>query len=267
MIETEATVSAREIAEQNLILLSVVGSTAHGLNLPGTDDRDLMGVCLEPPSHVIGLRLFEQDVFRSKPEGVRSEAGDTDRTIYGARKFCRLALGGNPSILTLLYADPLELSDASNLPADSWQIAAGGSLLELAPAFSARSAGKAFLGYMTQQRQRLLGERGQMNVKRPELVEEHGYDTKYAMHMLRLGYQGVEFLETGRLTLPMREEEREFVYAVRTGGVSLSDTLTRAGELERRVEDLLLTSPLPAKPDHERVNAWLIETYQAWWQR
>lgn len=244
----------RKVAEEGLILLSTVGSTAHGLGLPGADDHDEMGVCIEPPEFVIGLRQFEQDIFRTKPEGQRSEHGDTDRTIYSARKFCRLALSGNPSILTLLFTQP---DESTRL---------GEDLLALAPVFAARSAGRAFLGYMTQQRMRLLGERGQMNVKRPELVAAHGYDTKYAMHMLRLGFQGVEFLETGRLTLPMPEEERAFVYDVRCGEVSLNDTLTRAGELERRVEDLLDTSPLPAKPDHDRVNEWLVDAYRTKWR-
>jgi predicted nucleotidyltransferase len=246
-------VTPREISEEHKILLATVGSGAHGLALPGTDDHDEMGVCIEPPSHVIGLHLFEQDVFRSKPEGVRSEHGDTDRTIYSARKFCRLALNGNPSIITLLYAP------------ERWANGWGESLIGLRQCFSARRAGKAFLGYMTQQRQRLLGERGQMNVKRPELVDAHGFDTKYAMHMLRLGYQGVEFLETGGLTLPMREEERAFVYATRKGEVPLNDVLTCAGELERRVEDLLTTSPLPEQPDYEKVNEWLIRTYLDYW--
>lgn len=245
----------REMAEKGLILLSTVGSTAHGLALPGADDHDEMGVTIERPEYVIGLDTFEQDVFRTQAEGKRSRPGDTDRVIYSARKFCRLALGGNPSILTLLFAKPTHVNDF------------GRELLgQIAPAFAARSAGRAFLGYMTQQRQRLLGERGQMNVKRPELVEAHGYDTKYAMHMLRLGFQGVEFLESGMLTLPMREEERSYVYAVREGKVDLNEVLTRAGELERAVEDLLDASPLPEKPEYEIVNRWLVSVYPRAWE-
>jgi predicted nucleotidyltransferase len=243
----------RKIAEDGLILLATVGSTAHGLNLPGADDHDQMGVCIEPKEWVIGLRHFEQDVYRTKPDGERSGPGDVDRTIYSLRKFCRLALSGNPSILTLLFVRPQYVRPQ------------GESLQSIAFAFAARSAGKAFLGYMTQQRQRLLGERGQMNVKRPELVDEHGYDTKYAMHMLRLGFQGVEFLETGKLSLPIAEEERAFILAVRKGEVDLNDVLTQAGDLERRVEDLLDTSPLPPKPDSDYVNRWLVGAYTSAW--
>lgn len=236
-------------------MLSTQGSAAHGLNIPGNEDTDLMGVCLEPPSYVIGLERFEQDVYRTQPDGARSGPGDIDRTIYGARKFCRLALSGNPTIITLFYTVPDVVTDL------------GLELITLAPSFAARSAGKAFLGYMVQQRERLLGERGQMNVKRPELVAEHGYDTKYAMHMLRLGFQGVEYLETGRLTMPMREDERSFVYSVRCGEVDINEVLTQAGELEQRVEDLLDSSPLPARPDYGFVNEWLVGAYTKHWKR
>lgn len=236
-----------------IILHATVGSTAHGLALEGTDDRDEMGICIEPARYVIGLEQFEQRIERSKPEGVRSEAGDLDLVIYSARKWCRLALSGNPTVLLLLFAKPTTAHRV------------GEDLLKNSHWFAARSAGKAFLGYMTQQRQRLAGERGQMNVKRPELVEKYGYDTKYAMHMLRLGFQGLEFLETGKITLPMVEEERQLIMSVRKGEMPLNDIMTRAGELEVMVKDLMDLSPLPAEPDREAVNAWLNKTYRGLW--
>ena len=131
--------------------------------------------------------------------GARSQAGDLDLTIYSLRKWARLALQGNPTVLLLLY-----------LPDEAIVIrtTAGDRLRGLASAFASKHAGKRFLGYLEAQLQRLVGERGQRDVNRFELVEEFGYDTKYAMHMLRLGHQGVEFLESGRLFLPMREPVR-----------------------------------------------------------
>jgi uncharacterized protein len=247
----------REIAEQGLIIRSLVGSSIHGLELAGTDDRDEMGVCIQPPEYVIGLREFETWVFRTKPEGVRSEAGDLDLVVHSLRKYARLALKGNPTVLLLLFVEPDQLLVRTPL---------GDELQALAPAFVSRVAGKAFLGYLSAQKQRLLGERGQKRVKRPELEDAHGFDTKYAMHMLRLGYQGRELLETGRLSLPMREEERRRVFAVRKGEVAFNDVLTEIGELERRLEDLLETSPLPPLPDYDRVNAFLVEAYRSAWQ-
>ena len=48
----------------------------------------------------------------------------------------------------------------------------------------------------------MTGQAG-AHTNRPELVAVHGYDTKYAMHALRLGLQGIELLTTGRITLPV----------------------------------------------------------------
>ncbi len=100
-------------------------------------------------------------------------------------------------------------------------------------------------------------------MNRPELVDAHGYDTKYAMHVLRLGYQGRELLETGRISLPMRE--REHVFAVRRGQVAFDEVLTEIGELERELEDLIETSPLPPDPDDAAVDAFLVRAYREHW--
>lgn len=74
------------------------------------------------------------------------------------------------------------------------------------------------------------------------------------MHMLRLGHQGVEFLETGRLTLPMREPVRTHLMDVRQGRSNLADVLAECKELESRLTTLLETSPLPLEPN---LNAFL----------
>jgi uncharacterized protein len=54
----------------------------HGLSNPGTDDRDEMGVCVEPLAYIAGLRPFEHWVFRTQPEGVPSGPGDVDHGNY-----------------------------------------------------------------------------------------------------------------------------------------------------------------------------------------
>ena len=93
----------------------------------------------------------------------------------------------------------------------------------------------------------------------------YGFDTKYAMHMLRLGYQGVELLTTGRLSLPMREPERSYLLDVRRGKVSEQECFTRAGLLEQELTDLASTSPLPEEPESERVEAWMLDAYRRRW--
>ena len=60
---------AEQIALEHLILRTTVGSVVHGLSNPGTDDRDEMGVCIEPPEYLLGFKRFEHFVYRTQPEG------------------------------------------------------------------------------------------------------------------------------------------------------------------------------------------------------
>ena len=98
-----ADVSERTIAFDNEILRGVVGSTAHGTAIEGQDDRDEMGVFIEPPENVCGLTPCDHYIQRDQPDGVRSQPGDLDLTMYSLRKFCRLAAHGNPSVILLLW--------------------------------------------------------------------------------------------------------------------------------------------------------------------
>jgi predicted nucleotidyltransferase len=195
-----------------------------------------MAVFVEPPEYLIGLRLarkpgvrnpyrFEHWVERTQPEGVRSGPGDLDLVAYSLRKYLRLALKGHPTVLLLLFVpDELTLIETE----------LGRQLRALRTAIVSKRAGRGYLGYLSGQKERLHGTRGQRRVNRPELVEAHGFDTKYAMHALRLGYQGLELLEAGRLTLPMPEPERSRVMSVRRGERSFDDVLAEVGEIGQR---------------------------------
>lgn len=88
--------------------------------------------------------------------------------------------------------------------------------------FASRLAADRFLGYLQAQAAAMMGERS-VHTNRPELVAIHGYDTKFAMHALRLGVQGVELLQTGRITLPVPEPHRNYLRAVWRGEVGLAE--------------------------------------------
>lgn len=252
----------REMAERRTILRAPVGSTIHGLHVEGTDDRDEMGVCIEPLKATVGFHEFEQYIYRTAAEregkqDAPSSPGDLDLTIYSLRKFLRLAMQGNPTIINLLFV-PQSLCNVRD--------ALGAQLQELTPFIISRQAGRRYLGYLEAQRQRILGERGQKKVNRPELEAKHGYDTKYAMHMLRLGYQGVELLESGHITFPMPDLARDMIRQVRLGGIPLDDVLSQTGKYERGIKDLLDTSPLREHPDTKTVEDWMLSVYYNSWK-
>ena len=130
----------------------------------------------------------------------RSGAGDLDVIVYSARKWARLALAGNPTVLLVLFVPDVEVV---------YRDTVGAELVANADRFVSRLAADRFLGYLHAQRAAMVGAVS-AHTNRPELVAEHGYDTKHAMHALRLGLQGVELLSTGRITLPVEPVAGEF---------------------------------------------------------
>lgn len=242
------------------ILLVEVGSTAHGTGIPGGEDHDEMAVVVEPPHVALGLSPtgMANEMLRNQPEGVRSGPGDTDRTLYSLRSFCRLAAAGNPSILMAFWS-PVEYS--TDL---------GVELQALGPAFIGRHVVPRYRGYMQGQCERLLGTRGgghgrRGGGKRPELEAAHGYDTKYAMHAARLGFQCVELLQTRRLRLPIEGEPGDWLRAVRAGQVPFDEWWARVLKLDQQMAALADYARLGAGPDRHRIEAFMVRAHRQMW--
>lgn len=234
-----------------------VGSGLYGTNLEGHDDRDEMGMCIEHPDYVIGLRQFEQWQYRTRAEGERSGYGDLDLTVYSLRKWTRLALAGNPTVLMPLFVPESEVVVNTDV---------GRELREHPDRFLSREVAAKFHGYMVSQRMQMLGLRpGKRHTNRPELIEQYGFDGKSAYHMVRLGLQGVELLTTGRITLPIPEPDRTWLLQLRHGEHTKEEALERAADLEVKLLYLRYHADLPVKPDHGRANLWLIDVYRREW--
>lgn len=239
------------------ILECVVGSQLYGTNV-GVSDTDLIAVGVEEPSKILGFSPKDTIVERDRPDGEKSQPGDVERTTYGLRKFLNLALKGNPTILLPLFA-PEEMCPVLT--------ECGRMLRQLAPHIVSKQVYYPFRGYMESQHKRLKGELGQKRCTRPDLVEAHGYDTKYAAHIVRLGFQGLELMMTGRITLPMKQTERELVTDVRLGRATLEEVSEGIEILEQALEASFETSPLPLQPDYQLVEDWMLETYRWHWRQ
>lgn len=267
-----ASEKARAVAQAGLILRVQVGSGVHGTAISGQDDRDEMGICLEPPEFVTGIsgvprgldgtseipfEQFQRHTVWDEPGGLanRSGAGDLDVVIYSARKWCRLALAGNPTVLLALFVPDEEVVHRNH---------AGAELVDNAHRFVSKLAAARFLGYLQSQRAAMTGEVG-AHTNRPELVAVHGYDTKFAMHALRLGIQGIELLTTGRITLPVPEPDRNYLRQIRRGEVPHDEVVAAIHTAEEQLVVLQNSSGLPDEPDRRWVDEWLHRSHLEFW--
>lgn len=254
--------NANEIAERNTIFYCEVGSGAHGINEPGTDDTDIMGACIEPPAYVIGMQKFEQWEHHTawEREGGRankSGPGDVDYVFYSLRKFVRLAVKGNPSILVPLFVPDEEFRFASSEALE---------LRRCRDLIISKQAGYRFLGYLRAQKSKLIGEKTP-KTKRPELIEKYGYDTKFAGHAVRLGLQGLELMRKGKITLPMSQHAAWYIKDLRKGKFRFENVIDYINIIERQLVSAIETTDLPEHPNYEWADKYLIWAYNEYWRR
>jgi predicted nucleotidyltransferase len=253
-------VGNRDIALKNEILRTLVGSEVVGMAIEGKGDRDEMGVYFETPEQIIGLEPNPEHYSqRSVPDGERSKPGDTDLTIHSMRKYMKLAIAGNPSILTILFAPDSAILVDTPL---------GRELRALTPYIISQNAGRSHLGYLDSQRDNMLGKGRKSGIPfRPELIEAHGYDSKFASHALRLGLQGIELTTTGLLTLPMAHDDLQRCLRVKRGEASFKEALAEVDEVRAELRSIIDggRSKLRQEPDTDRVNAWMVDAWMRHW--
>ncbi|WP_455353530.1 nucleotidyltransferase domain-containing protein [Streptomyces sp. SYSU K217416] len=217
-------------AQQHVLLSGIVGSTAYGLARPGSDiDR-------------LGLFAAPTEAFHGLHQPVASHVTtDPDRTLHEAAKWCRLALGGNPTVMELVWL-PTELYEVRT-PLGDELIGIRDSLL------SAARVRDAYLGYATQQFKRLY-DRGDGSFS----ADTRKRTAKHARHLRRLCHQGFELYATGELNIRVDDPEayHQFGEDVAADAMVALPMLKR---FERLFEET--KSVLPEQPDEAPAEAWL----------
>lgn len=73
-------------------------------------------------------------------------------------------------------------------------------------------------------------------------------------------------MKTGRLQLPIPEPDRSWLFDVRIGKIDQQEVLTRTGECERELKDLIDTAPIQEHPDEGPVETWMTTLYLENWK-
>jgi uncharacterized protein len=291
--------------QPRLIFETVHGSTAYGLAGPESD-VDLKGIVVGPRSWYLGMRVA--------PEQVELSA---DHVRFEIRKFFRLAVDANPTVLEVLFTNPehhVSVTDSGRL------------LLERRDLFLSARIGDRCGGYALSQLKRIRTHRGYLlnppthaptraeyglpentvipadqlaaaehlvnqgeleaadvspnflellarerrykaaltawqsyqtwlrtrNPKRSELEARFGYDTKHAMHLVRLLRVGVEALSTGRMNV--HRDDRDELLAIRQGAFTYEALEEMAAAGQAKLEAAALTTQLPPEPDMVEVS-------------
>ena len=241
----------------NLIHLFQGGSHQHGAAIPGkVSDIDIFGVYIEPPVKVLGVSGETHFTAGTEDQYIKNKPGDEDYKCYTLRRWAGLACKGNPTILGFLYT-PCQMPGV-------WE----DLVIPNKDLFKASSHAKAFLGYAKGQVKRLdpvdgsgKGKHGQ----RSELEKLFGYDTKAAMHLMRLMFEAEEYMNTGNITYP--RPEKDLLLAIRQGAWTWDKLFSEYAAAEKQVEDAMAKSKLPKHIDRDAISNLITKCYIRHWEQ
>lgn len=211
------------------ILRVISGAHAYGTAVEGSD-VDYRGVyCAEPKSILTPFH----------PAGVIE--GEGDDTSYELRHFFKLAVNANPNVLELLFVSESCIIEASP---------EGKILLENADLFLSKQIARTFIGFANSCVKRMQSGHTQTGDRKE--IKDHGWDTKYAAHALRVLNTGMLVLKSGKYAT--KSDASDMLLAVRRGEYDYDTCIFHINNLKELVSKVEAASPLPNTPDISRLS-------------
>ncbi|MEL6316339.1 MAG: nucleotidyltransferase domain-containing protein [Pseudomonadota bacterium] len=232
------------------------GSVAYGAS-DDSSDMDVVGFCLPPKEmtfpHLAGeiagfgrqVQRFEQ--FQQHHVHDAGTGREYDITIFSIVKFFQLTMENNPNMVDNLYLPRRCVLHSTPI----YEHVRTHRAL-----FLHKGSFHKFRGYAMAQMSKIDRGAQRANPKRQASIDAHGFDVKFAYHLVRLLLELEQILATGDLRL---DRDAEVYKSIRRGEWSLERIKAWAEEKERALETLHAASSLPERPDEEAIKRVLIE--------
>lgn len=230
--------------DQWAIFIGYRGSISHGTFVPkndpnSIDDVDLHGLYVMPPDHYHGVKGYS-DVREVKQD-------EWDIVAYEARKAIRLLSQGNPNMLTMLW----QPNQYSLYEGEAFRY-----LVSNRSQFLSQEIFHRFRGYAYGQLHKMLhsASQGYMGAKRKALVEQQGYDTKNASHVIRILTMGIEALRIGELVVDRTGIDAEKLMAIKRGEWSLDEVQNEIDLRFIKLDQAYAITNLPLTVDMDEID-------------
>jgi predicted nucleotidyltransferase len=243
---------------------TIMGSVAYGVS-SDTSDMDVYGFCIPPKEMIFphlageipgfGQQIQRFEVFQqhhiADPEALGGTGRQYDVTIFSIVKYFQLAMENNPNIIDSLFTPVTSVLHST---------AIGEMVREQRRLFLHRGAWHKFKGYAFSQMHKMEIKTPQEGSKRAADIEKHGFDLKFAYHIVRLLDEVEQILTTGDVDL---QRDRERLKAIRRGDWTAEQVREFFVRKERELETVYTESKLPHKPDETAIKTLLLECLEA----
>jgi uncharacterized protein len=241
------------------------GSAMHGATGNKPTDIDIAGVYIQPPEWILGIpqkddegKAFDPDVhvWKNVGDNTKVAAGEIDLNLFSLRKWTNMAASGNTTALEFMFTqNTLGVTE----PTYVWEQ----YIVRNRAKFISKKAGHHFIAFAKAMLLRLNGGNTGKHGQRPELEAEFGYDTKGAMHMLRVLGEGIELMDRGEITLPCPEVP--FLKDVRNGKFTREEINDVANARFDVLEERTAKSWLPDELDRAELSQIITKAQIEYW--
>lgn len=244
--------------ENAVVYEAIMGSVAYGVS-SDTSDMDIYGICVPPKDivfphtagHIHNFGRQRQEFEQFQQDHVATGDKSYDISIYNIVKFFNLLMDNNPNIIDSIFVP-------FNCIVHSTQV--GNMIRENRRLFLHKGAWHKFKGYAYSQLNKIKNKQNATSDRRKELIEKHGYDTKFGYHVVRLLYEVEQIMSIGDIDM---QRDREHLKSIRRGDVSEQDLRDWAANKERELEKLYHESLLQYGPDEGKIKTLLLNCLEA----
>lgn len=212
-------------------------------------DVDIRGIFIPHEKYLYGTQKIEEFIDKN----------EEDTVYFSLAKFLKLALEGNPNVVEQLFVRDEDILYMHPI---------GKELRANRHWFISKNAYGRFGSYAWAQLKRMTVQDGQFkrNEKRQRIIdmtlktESTPYDSKNAMHLIRLLEMGIQILREG--TLSTYRENRDELLRIRDGYYTLEEIKQKAYKLNMELELAMQQSTIPNVPDFDQVNDWVVSSIE-----
>jgi predicted nucleotidyltransferase len=258
----------------NTHYLTIMGSIAYGVadtNDEGVQsDFDLYGVCI-PPKEVVfphlagavwGFGKYREGMPKSHfgqyqqhhvfdPSARGGKGREYDLQIYNIVKYSQLCMECNPNMIDSLFTHETMVQHITQV---------GQILRDNRKKFLHQGICDKFKGYAYSQVHKMQTKTPEEGSKRAKVVEKHGFDLKFAYHVVRLLNEAEQLLLEGDLDL---QRNREQLKSIRRGEWTQQQILDYFEKKRVDLEDARMKSSLPPAPDEDAIRGILLTCLEA----
>lgn len=243
----------------NVMYETTMGSVAYGVSTD-TSDFDIVGFCI-PPKQVLFPHLAGEipgfDERKRKPgvwqlhhihdpDALRGKGRTYDMNIYHINTYFQLCMDNNPNMIDSLFTPVdcvLHVTPIGHMVRDSRKM------------FLHKGAYHRFSGYAYSQLAAMDGKNRTENSNRAALIEQFGFDVKFAYHTIRLLQECQQILEEGDIDL---RRGSDVLKAIRKGEVPMADVKRMALDMDAGLKKSCENSKIPYGPDKVAIKKLLL---------